>query len=409
MYVIVMLISLFVSSLSVGSSSAVGADLRNKSVGFSSATITVPDDYPTIQKAINNASNGDTILVRSGIYSEAIVVNKTISLIGQDEETTIIDAGGVTNSVAITSDNVTFSSFTVLSNSSIGFDLASSNCFLSGNTVYGSPAEGIFLNGSTGAEVYGNTLEDNTIMNSEDCGILVWGADNNHIKSNTVKDCYFGIFLYLETSLNSIELNNVSDTPDAGIILDLCGSDNVVVRNDISNSGLSGGIYDAGIVLNFCSDNQIVSNYISNSQTSIFDSGTNSNLIYHNSFIDNNIQTDRISPSNDIWDNGCEGNYWSNYNGTDLDNDGVGDTYLPWEAVDNYPLMNVYWNPCDINHDLKVDFRDIGPSARAFGTVPGDTWWNPHADITGPDGVPDGKVDMRDLSLIAKHFGERCP
>jgi parallel beta-helix repeat protein len=336
-------------------------------------------------------------------------VNKTISLIGEDEETTIIDAGGEYNCVAITSDNVTFSGFTVLRDYWSGIDLASSNCYLSGNTVYGSPEEGIFLNGSSGAEVFGNTLEDNTIMNSGDCGILVWGAVNNYIKSNTVKNCYFGIFLYLEASLNSIEQNIVSDIPDAGIILDLCGPYNVVVHNDVTNNGLSGGIFDAGIVLNFCSDNQIVSNYISNSQIGIYNSGTNNNLIYHNSFINNNIQTDRISLSSDIWDNGCEGNYWSNYNGTDLDKDGVGDTLLPWEKMDNCPLMNVYWNPCDINHDLKVDFRDIGPSARAFGTAPGDTWWNPHADITGPDGIPDGKVDMRDISLIAKHFGERYP
>jgi hypothetical protein len=53
--------------------------------------------------------------------------------------------------------------------------------------------------------------------------------------------------------------------------------------------------------------------------------------------------------------------------------------------------------------------RDVGISAKAFGTVPGDAKWNPHADTTGPDGIPDGKVDMRDVSLIAKHFGERYP
>jgi hypothetical protein len=49
-------------------------------------------------------------------------------------------------------------------------------------------------------------------------------------------------------------------------------------------------------------------------------------------------------------------------------------------------------------------------SARAFGTVSGDILWNPHADITGPEYlVPDNKVDMRDISLIAMHFGENYP
>jgi hypothetical protein len=62
----------------------------------------------------------------------------------------------------------------------------------------------------------------------------------------------------------------------------------------------------------------------------------------------------------------------------------------------------------DINGDHKVDMRDVGASAKAFGTVLGDTLWNPNADITGPESlVPDGKVDMRDISLIAKHFGEQ--
>ena len=77
--------------------------------------------------------------------------------------------------------------------------------------------------------------------------------------------------------------------------------------------------------------------------------------------------------------------------------------------TENYPLMNRYWNPCDINHDLKGDMKDIGSSARAFGTVPGDSLWNAHADIAGPEYlIPDSKVDMRDISLIARHFGEKA-
>jgi hypothetical protein len=72
--------------------------------------------------------------------------------------------------------------------------------------------------------------------------------------------------------------------------------------------------------------------------------------------------------------------------------------------------MNVYWNVCDINHDLKVDMKDVGASARAFSTIVGDPLWNPHADITGPEPlVPDGRVDMRDISLIARHLMEHYP
>jgi nitrous oxidase accessory protein NosD len=53
-------------------------------VGISSAaaTIYVPDDYSLIQDAVNAATEGDTIVVRSGTYFENVVVNKPLSLVG---------------------------------------------------------------------------------------------------------------------------------------------------------------------------------------------------------------------------------------------------------------------------------------------------------------------------------------
>jgi parallel beta-helix repeat protein len=179
-----------------------------------------------------------------------------------------------------------------------------------------------------------------------------------------------------------------------------------VSGNTITNS-------DVGITLDAISDyNSINGNTMANNSVGIGVAQASNNTFCHNNLVNNTQQAEFERPLEytNFWDNGCEGNYWSDYTGTDLDNDGVGDTYLPWETVDNYPLMNIYWNPCDINHDLKVDMRDIGLSAKAFGTSPGDMLWNPHADITSREpNVPDAKVDMRDISLIAIHFGERYP
>jgi hypothetical protein len=60
-----------------------------------SKTITVPDDYPTIMAAIGNATSGDTILVRSGTYegpvNSTIVLNKSLSIIGENAQNTIIN------------------------------------------------------------------------------------------------------------------------------------------------------------------------------------------------------------------------------------------------------------------------------------------------------------------------------
>ena len=57
-----------------------------------SQTIVVPDDYPTISSAIQNATNGDTIYVRSGTYTEnELKITKSIFLIGEKPESTKIN------------------------------------------------------------------------------------------------------------------------------------------------------------------------------------------------------------------------------------------------------------------------------------------------------------------------------
>lgn len=59
----------------------------------------------------------------------------------------------------------------------------------------------------------------------------------------------------------------------------------------------------------------------------------------------------------------------------------------------------------DLNGDREVDMRDIAIAARAFGSFQGHPRWDPRADITGPEGYPDGEVDMRDIGILARNFG----
>jgi len=56
--------------------------------------------------------------------------------------------------------------------------------------------------------------------------------------------------------------------------------------------------------------------------------------------------------------------------------------------------------------DGKVDIRDVAFVAAHFGTQEGDPNWDPKADLTGPENTPDGKVDIRDIALVASHYGE---
>ena len=58
----------------------------------------------------------------------------------------------------------------------------------------------------------------------------------------------------------------------------------------------------------------------------------------------------------------------------------------------------------DVNGDGRVDLKDIALVARAFGSTPSSPNWNPYADING-----DGIVNMKDIILVARHFGEQLP
>lgn len=124
---------------------------------------------------------------------------------------------------------------------------------------------------------------------------------------------------------------------------------------------------------------------------------SNVNVIFHNNLVENTQQVDAVSSYQNAWDNGCEGNYWSNYNGSDLDNDGVGDSYLPWEGLDSYPLVASYIVG-DVNHDGRINVLDIIKIGVAYMATPTDIRWNPHADIAEPYDI----VDMGDLLLAAR-------
>ena len=105
----------------------------------------------SIQKMINNASTGETIYISSGTYYENIIVDKSISLMGEDRNTTVINGGGG-NAVLITADNRTFEGFTVINKdtieTTIGININANNTTIKNNTI-SSNIYGIALNQSS--------------------------------------------------------------------------------------------------------------------------------------------------------------------------------------------------------------------------------------------------------------------
>ena len=148
--------------------------------------------FQKIQDGIDNASDGDTIFVYSGMYYENVVVNKSINLIGEDKDYTCIDGRKRDNVVEIVTDNVNLSGFTVQNSKrdfyAAGIYIHSSYHNITGNYIV-SNSRGIYI------EDYGNhIISGNTVLDSEEFGIYIGFCDNNTIQNNTISNNRIGIW-----------------------------------------------------------------------------------------------------------------------------------------------------------------------------------------------------------------------
>jgi len=265
-----------------------------------------PDaDFTTIQEAINNATDGDKIIVHKGTYYENVVVNKGVSLVGEDRNSTIVDGNEAGSVLSIMADNVSIEGFTVRR---------------SGLRSYNS---GIFVDHADG-----NYISHNIITNNN-YGISLYFSNDNLILDNTITDNSDGISLYSSIS-NAASDNTITDNSD-GIIF-YYSTSNVVSRNTLMAN-------DYGLLL--------------------FDSSENA--FFHNNLVENYQQAYTYNSMN-IWDHGNEGNYWSDHIGVDrysgpyrneTGSDGIGDSaYIitppgtPIGSIqfDHYPLMGKFYD-----------------------------------------------------------------
>ena len=253
-------------------------------VKASSDIICVPDNYQKIQWAIDNASAGSTIFVSSGVYYEHLIIDKALTLKGENRES-IIDGNGTGNVVTVTANNVSISGFAIQNSGPDFWDSGIRLYFSSGqnisyNTLINN-AHGIWFDGCNHS-----TISENEILNNK-CGIGLSSSNNNTIANNRV-----------------------------------FSSD------------------DCGIGLDYSSNNTIIGNAVENNGYGIWVCSAEGNIVFHNNIINNTKQTHCYNSTN-TWDNNSRGNYWSDYDGKDADLDGIGDT--PYEIdlnnIDYYPLM----------------------------------------------------------------------
>ncbi len=150
-----------------------------------SKTLVVPQDYPTISQAISHTSAGDTIQVKGGIYNENIVIDKSLTIVGQNNPV-IVGNGGPTPSATLTldADNIVVSGLVIESTKnpnttrySYGIWVQGDGCTVTGNTIQATYL-GIFC--STQSHT---TITENTITRSIKDGIRFCSGSYTNISA----------------------------------------------------------------------------------------------------------------------------------------------------------------------------------------------------------------------------------
>ncbi len=269
--------------------------MSNENSRYLGTTYYVDDDggadFTSIQEAIDNALDGDTVFVYSGTYYENILIDKNIWLIGQDKHTTIIDGGSLGTTVRIYGDSIFFSNFTVkksghASSYTAGILIESNNISLKNNNIFDN-CIGIQITDAENCLIQGNTISNNYLP-----GIRLLDSTNNAVIGNTITTNGLDSIDYatvpgviLESSLNnSIFDNEISNNAEG---ISLLSSNMNVISNNFVMSNLKNGIYFEESSNNSIQDNKLTGNY---------ESGLKLNHSHNNSFY-NNL----------IYDNGCEG------------------------------------------------------------------------------------------------------
>jgi len=217
-----------------------------------------------------------------------------------------------------------------------------------------------------------NTIIHNS-LSLHSRGIELYSSDNNVVTDNSLTDIRWAVIIEL-TDSNEISFNRISEG-DAGVIGFKAGYDRIM-NNTISHNDAE------GIILRSSSGIIVTGNEISYNMRGVELNSSSNCAVYHNNFVDNNLQA--FDNAWNLWDDGYPsgGNFWSDYGGIDKYNgpnqdipgsDKIGDTPYNISGAgdkDRYPLWFAV-GPLTAPRDLK---------ARGFDARVELTWERPLAD-----------------------------
>jgi parallel beta-helix repeat protein len=238
-------------------------------------TTYVPDDYPTIQSAVDNSEAGDTIIVRAGNYIENVKVSKRLTIQSENgSDLTIVRTIKPREHVfVVTANCVSINGFTIKGVDGDGIHLHGANyCHISDNNI-SNTYNGIYLYDSSN-----NTIAKNRVSNNTK-GIYLLSSSNNTIRNNSAVNNDLGISLDFASS-NNMLMNNDAESNLWGISLTFFAINSTISNNILSNNGVGINLWDS-------SNNVIKSNNVSNNSNGINLDHSGNNTIMNNNVSNN--------------------------------------------------------------------------------------------------------------------------
>ena len=199
---------------------------------------------PTIAALIAAASPGDTVTVPPGTYREQVVVDKSITLVGEGRP--VIDGGGVGDVIKVTADGVTIRGFVITGSGTNVSDEPTAIRLLGDNAVIEDNILRDVLYGVTLIQSDGHTIRRNQISSIEDFsserrghGVYLYSTSHNTIEDNVITRTKDGIFLGF-AFFNTIRHNRVTDVRYG--IHYMYADDNVFTDNTFTHSTAGGAL-----------------------------------------------------------------------------------------------------------------------------------------------------------------------
>jgi len=438
-------------------------DERTRNIYHSSQgprTWTVDDDGPadfhTIQEAINAASPRDSIYVKSGTYYEHVIVDKSLSLIGDNRSTTIIDGSGSGTVVSIWANWVNITGFTVRSGKYGILPSYSSNNSISGNHITNNADVGIWLRCSSNNSISGNHITNNI----NNYGVYLDRSSNIVLRNNIMIGNRYNFVVDGGTLSHFVHDVDESNTVDSKPIYYLVNCQNMEVPSDagyvalvnstnITVKGLKLKNNGEGVLIVSTTNLQVINNTITNNVVGVWlTESSSTNSVFANNVTKNTYGVVLVQSSlNSVSENSVTNNYYgvlleyySNYNTlsrNNIINNNVG-VYV--NSSDNKFYHN---NVVDNTEQVWIETSEYD-NVWDDGYPSGGNYWSEYADVdlysgpnqneTGSDGIwdhpytidadnqdryplvepwtpilgdvnDDGKVDALDLFDLSKAYG----